>query len=95
MEPDRDQAQPDQHRADHEGDHHAKDHARYPHLREDQLVEIDGQTQHHERDDLGQAGQRGVEPFDPRLNGARSSPSTIPAMNTARNPEPCASVATP
>ena len=30
-----------------------------------------------------------------RLYGARSSPMRIPATNTARNPEPCARVATP
>ena len=30
-----------------------------------------------------------------RLNGARSSPRTMPAMNTARKPEPCAMVVAP
>lgn len=29
------------------------------------------------------------------LYGARASPITMPATNTARNPEPCASVAMP
>ena len=30
-----------------------------------------------------------------RLYGAPSSPITMPAMNTARKPDPCATVATP
>ena len=30
-----------------------------------------------------------------RLYGARTSPITIPATNTARKPDPCASVVTP
>ena len=30
-----------------------------------------------------------------RLNGAASSPSRIPATNTARKPDPCATVARP
>ena len=63
-QPGRDQAEPDDDRPDDEGEHDAEDQAGHPDVGLVELVQVDGQAEDDERDDLAEAGERGVEAFD-------------------------------
>jgi hypothetical protein len=50
--------------ADHEGQHRCQGDPRHPHVRARELAQVDGEPQHHEGDDLTEAGEAGVEVLD-------------------------------
>ena len=70
-QPCRDQARSDKHRSDHHGEHRPRSADRESRRRSGEFAEVDGEAEHDERDDLAEAGQRGVEPFDLALVRAR------------------------
>src|SRR6185437_6735363 len=70
-EPRPDQAKPDQDGPDEEGQRGAQDEPRYPHVGPADHVQADREAQDGEGNDLGEAGQRRVEPLGlPLVRGA-------------------------
>ena len=87
-QPDRQRDEAAEHRPDHERQQGREREPVRPGGLAGELGQPHGQPEHDERDDLGQAGERGVEPGDLPLVGAGSSPIMMPATRTAGNPRP-------
>ena len=65
----RHQAQPHEQRPDHESQRGAQHQAWHPHVRSGEVAQVHGQAQHHERDDLAEARERGMEALDLPFEG--------------------------
>jgi hypothetical protein len=94
-QPDREQQQADPQRADHERQQDRQRQADAPRGPAGQGVQADGEAEHDERHDLGQAGQGGVEPLDLPLVGGTGVSGEDAGDEHRRNPEPCATAAAP
>ena len=85
----------DDERPDHEAEQDGEHEPLPPERAREDEAEVDRQAERDEDGELAEVGERRVEVATSIRRGNSASPITIPATNTARKPEPCATAAMP